>query len=478
MGSSEVADRDGVSAALDRFRASCAEMAELNFDVLTTPERLAVLQGIETGRRQLPVAEHQLITQLADQSAPEELGGPVHSAIADRLHITPAEARRRVRDAHVLGPRTALTGEPLEPACRPSRPPKPPARSAPSTSARSAGSSNNCRARSMTPPARTPKPPSPATPPNSPRRTARGGRRMAAHLNPDGLFTDADRARKRGVIIGAQDIDGMSPISGHLTPEARATLDAVLAKWAAPGMCNPDDHTPVVDGAPTEDAIHADRRSRGQRNHDALHAACRSILSSGQLGHHHGLPATVVVSTSLAELQSGTGSAITGAGTTLPMADVIRLASHAHHYLVVFDEHDARPLYLGHAKRIATADQRIVLHAKDRGCTYPGCTVPGYLCEVHHVEEFAAGGPTDIDNLTYACGPHHRLLDKGWKTRKRHNGTTEWIPPPTSTPENPAPTATTTPSATSTKTTTTTTSSGAQAHGISLRAPSAPGTST
>ena len=98
--------------------------------------------------------------------------------------------------------------------------------------------------------------------------------RMAAHLNPDGLFSDADRARKRGLIVGAQDIDGMSPISGHLTPEARATLDAVLAKWAAPGMCNPDDHTLVVDGAPTEAAIHADRRSRGQRNHDALHAGC------------------------------------------------------------------------------------------------------------------------------------------------------------------------------------------------------------
>ena len=58
-------------------------------------------------------------------------------------------------------------------------------------------------------------------------------------LNPDGNFTDTDRARRRGIIIGKQDVDGMSPISGYLTPEARATLDAVLAKFAAPGMCNP-----------------------------------------------------------------------------------------------------------------------------------------------------------------------------------------------------------------------------------------------
>ena len=33
----------------------------------------------------------------------------------------------------------------------------------------------------------------------------------------------------------------MSKISGLLDPEARATLDAVFAKWAAAGTCNPDD---------------------------------------------------------------------------------------------------------------------------------------------------------------------------------------------------------------------------------------------
>ncbi len=44
----------------------------------------------------------------------------------------------------------------------------------------------------------------------------------------------------------------MSPLRGWLTPEARATVEAVLAKLAAPGMCNPDDETPVVDGAAGE----------------------------------------------------------------------------------------------------------------------------------------------------------------------------------------------------------------------------------
>ena len=71
------------------------------------------------------------------------------------------------------------------------------------------------------------------------------------------------------------------------------------------------------------------------------------------------------------------------------------------------------------------------MHTKDRGCTAPGCDMPGYLCEVHHVQEWAEGGRTDIDDLTFACGQHHRLITPGgWTTRKRKDGTTEWRPPP------------------------------------------------
>jgi hypothetical protein len=93
-------------------------------------------------------------------------------------------------------------------------------------------------------------------------------------LDPDGSFTDEDRARRRGVTVGNQGSDGMSPITGYLTPEARATIDAVFAKLAAPGMCNPTDSTPCVDGPPSQRIIDNDTRSCAQRNHDALNAGC------------------------------------------------------------------------------------------------------------------------------------------------------------------------------------------------------------
>ena len=55
-------------------------------------------------------------------------------------------------------------------------------------------------------------------------------------------------------------------------------------------------------------------------------AAARALLASGELGQHNGLPASIVVTTSLRELEAGAGKALTGGGTLLPMSDVIRLA--------------------------------------------------------------------------------------------------------------------------------------------------------
>ncbi|MDT5225708.1 MAG: hypothetical protein QOG19_3115, partial [Mycobacterium sp.] len=246
-------------------------------------------------------------------------------------------------------------------------------------------------------------------------------------INPDGNFTDEDRARRRGITLGPQGEDGMSRISGHLTPECRATFEAVQAKLAAPGMCNPDDESPCTDGAPSEEAVHRDTRGPAQRTHDALNAGWRALLASGELGQHNGLPTSIIVTTTLQDLEAAAGHGLTGGGTLLPMSDVIRLARHAHHYLAIFDKGNAVGLY--HTKRLASPGQRIVLYAKDRGCTKPGCTVGGYYCEVHHLTPYAQCHTTDINNLTFACGPDHRLLDKGWTTRKNSHGDTEWTPP-------------------------------------------------
>ncbi|OHU18211.1 hypothetical protein BKG76_23795 [Mycobacteroides franklinii] len=413
-----------LEAAVDVF---CAD----TLDGLSNAELLAVLARVEVAQRRLTSASHAGIAQLVRQASPVELGGTSHAdVLSRRLHISKGAARRRIADAQQLAPRRALTGEVLAPQLpnvaaalergdigeehvrivRQFFDRLPVVVDAPTREAAEQQlAAMACQFR--------------------PEQLRTGAERMMALLNPDGEFCEADRARRRGVSIGHQGFDGMSPISGLLDPETRAYLDAVFTKLAAPGMCNPTDQSPQVDGEPSPEAADHDTRTPAQRNHDALRACLRSTLASGELGSHHGLPVTVIVTTTLRELESAARIATAGADTRLPMPDLIRMASHAHHYLSIFDD-DGRPLYLGRAKRIASPNQRIVLHAHDRGCTHPGCSVPGYLCEVHHLTEWAEDGPTDIDNLTFACAPHHRLLNHGWNTRKRTDGTTEWIPPP------------------------------------------------
>ncbi|WP_353612255.1 DUF222 domain-containing protein, partial [Mycobacterium sp. ACS4331] len=192
---------------------------------------------------------------------------------------------------------------------------------------------------------------------------------------------DADIQRRRGITFGKQGPDGLTELRGHLTPEARAVLEPVMAKLGAPGMCNPDDENPCVSGRPSEEQIQADQRTTAQRQHDALVAAGRMLLASKKFGKLNGLPVTVIVSTTLKELSTGAGFGITAGGSLLPMRDLIRMASHAFHYLSVFDD-DGQALYLGRAKRIATPAQRIVLHARDRGVHRTGMhrlglSVPG-----------------------------------------------------------------------------------------------------
>src|SRR6201993_4236528 len=427
---SGVVDREALTAAFDALDAALDGGSALKFDALTTPERLALLERAGRIRRRLPGGEHPLINQLAHQATPEELGGKLSHAVAERTLISRAEASRRIREAADLGRRRGLTGEPLAPLL---------AATAAAQRAGKLGAGQVAAIRRFY--HQLPGWVDDATREQAEAHLAKLGTQfrpeqlsgLAAHvadcLNPDGDYRDEDRARRRGISLGNQQADGMSDLRGCITPELRATLEAVLAKLAAPGMCNSHDHTACMDGTPTQDAIERDTRSPAQRQHDALLAGLRGLLASGKLGQHNGLPASIIVSTTLAELEAAAGKGLTGGGSILPMSDVIRLARHAHHYLAIFDTGKTLALY--HTKRLASPAQRIVLYAKDRGCSAPGCDVPGYLCEVHHIDEYATCQTTSMENLAFACGSHHRLIKPGgWTPRKRNNGATEWIPPP------------------------------------------------
>ncbi|MBV8965216.1 MAG: HNH endonuclease, partial [Mycobacteriaceae bacterium] len=417
------------SAAFEKVRAvfdALAERAEQAAELMSTAEHTDWLELVETLGRMLPALGHEHINELAEHATCEELGASLPRALADRLRISRGEATRRIEEAADLGPRRAFNGEALPPKLEYT------------AAAQCDGQISAEQVRLIRGFfAQLPGFIDAATRTQAEQHLAAVAaayrpdhlRRFAAHLelvlNPDGNFTDADRARRRGITLGPQGPDGMSRISGWMDPALRAGLDAILAKWAAPGMCNPADENPVINGAPSPEDVDADVRSSAQRNHDALAAIVRSTLMSGELGSHHGLPVTIIATATLEDLHNKTGAARTATGTRLPITDLIAMAAQSYHYLLLFDKANRCALYKGRTTRLATPAQRLVLTATERGCSHPGCDIPAAWCQVHHLKDWARGGATDIDNLTLACGPDNLLADtEGWNTRKNQHGDT------------------------------------------------------
>jgi Domain of unknown function (DUF222) len=422
-----------VVEAIAAMRAAYDAVADLPVDTLTHPEILSVLQELETLNRQLPTQSHRLLARLQREASPTALGArTLREVLTARLRISSAEARRRLGEAADLGPRVALSGEPQEPVL---------AKVATAQADGAIGTGHVEVIRRFF--AHLPGWVDPTTRQQcettlvavavglAPDELRTAAERLLALIDQDGPQPDdAERARKRHLVVGRQRPDGMVPIRGELDPLAWASLEPIFAKLAAPGMCNPDDEHPCIKGTPSQAQIEGDHRSVGQRQHDALTAVARAALSSGELGQHNGLPATIIVKTTLQELQAGAGGGVTAGGALLPMADLIRLASHAHHYLTVFDRHTNEVLYAGRSKRIAPAAHRIVLLARDGGCTKPGCTVPGYGTQVHHTRGWARnGGQTNVDEEVLACRGDNLLAELGWTVTIGPHGV-EWIPPP------------------------------------------------
>ena len=370
-----------VAATVAAYKAAAADLIEQSVEEFTHAELLELMTELETVSWQMPTIGHRLVARLQREASPVAVGAKSWKAVlSTRLRISGKDATRRLAEAQDLGPRTALTGEPLAPVHDTLADAQAEGTIGPEHVAVIRGFFDTL-------------PPwvDPTTREQAeatlvdvatglgPEDLGKAAKHLATLIDQDGPEPDdAERARKRSIRLGPQQADGMSKLTGWVDPQWRATNEPILAKLAAPGMCNPADDEPCTSGTPSQEQIDADTRSLGQRQHDAFTALGRSALSSGELGQHNGLPVTIIVSTTLQDLESARGSAVTGGGSLLPMADLIRMASHAHHYLAVFDKHTGEALYLGRTKRIASVGQRIVLHARDRGCTKPGCTVPGY----------------------------------------------------------------------------------------------------
>lgn len=422
--------------AVAALRAAHDAVASCDVDLLTPGELFESLDELEALTCQLPIQSHRMLARLQTETTPKELDAKSwKDVLAIRWRISTAEAGRRLTEAALLAPRRGLTGERLEPEL-------------PATAKGQALGLLNGEHVEVIRKAMDRMPG--FVDPHTRAQTEVDLVRIAAGVGPKELKDAADlivflldqdgnepddteRARKRALSKGKQRPDAMTPIAGELTPEAWAVWEAIFAKYAAPGMCNPADDEPCTSGTPSQAQIDDDHRSIAQRQHDALVVVGRIALMSGELGQLNGLPVSVIIRTTLQDLESRAGVGVTGGGTKMPIRDVVRLGGHGNHFLAVFDGATGSALDLFRTRRVASAAQRIMLIARDGGCTKPCCTVGAYGSQVHHARrDWIDGGLTNVDDLTLACGPDNRMVgtDGGWTTTINARGDVEWVPPP------------------------------------------------
>jgi hypothetical protein len=97
-------------------------------------------------------------------------------------------------------------------------------------------------------------------------------------------------------------------------------------------------------------------------------------------------------------------------GPALSPETVRRLGCDAAVVRIV--ERDGRPLTVGRRTRTVPPALRRALRSRDGGCRFPGCTHRRFM-HAHHIQHWARGGPTALENLVQLCSYHHRLVHEG-----------------------------------------------------------------
>lgn len=213
--------------------------------------------------------------------------------------------------------------------------------------------------------------------------------------------------------------DGTASVHARVPAEDAAllarALDHVEALLAPPP--GEDDSARPVSAARRADALawmadHAlaadgerEGRTAGDRCEVLVHVDSR-VLSGEEP------PATDVTTTPRCDLD---------AGAPIARETARRLCCDAGLVPVVKD--GDRTVAVGRRTRSIPPSIRRALRARQPACAFPGCHRRRWL-DAHHVQHWADGGRTDLDNLVHLCRHHHRLVHEGgWTVRLRADGT-------------------------------------------------------
>ena len=104
-----------VSSAVEAIKSQLAVLHEA-CDQVSHRELVGLLAEVTTIARSVPALEHRALNRLVAETEPHRLGeSSWKKVLTTTLRVSGQDAKRRLDQAKALGPRRAMTGEPLAP---------------------------------------------------------------------------------------------------------------------------------------------------------------------------------------------------------------------------------------------------------------------------------------------------------------------------------------------------------------------------
>ena len=127
---------------------------------------------------------------------------------------------------------------------------------------------------------------------------------------------------------------------------------------------------------------------------------------SGETGSRNNDNYLVTIHVDASALAGGEGRA------AVPIESVKRHCCDGH-AVVITETSEGEPLSIGRRSRLIPKSVERAVRARDNnGCVFPGCSNRRFL-DCHHIEHWAHGGETGVDNLMLLCTKHHTLVHEG-----------------------------------------------------------------
>jgi hypothetical protein len=217
----------------------------------------------------------------------------------------------------------------------------------------------------------------------------------------------------------------MYVVRGRLDPEAGALLEKALeAANESLFERRRSEPRPASEASSLDDPTPA-----AQRRADAIAlVAERALAQAAAVGPRRSAIEVVVhVDADTLRHDSATGQAVIAGGARVSAETSRRLSCDSGRVVMTSDE-NGRTLNVGRRTRTVPAPIRRALEHRDGRCRFPGCELR--YCDAHHIEHWADGGATALDNLLLLCRRHHRAVhEEGFRVERDAEGSVRFHQP-------------------------------------------------